>query len=306
MRVKESFLNLGQFQLCSGHNIRFWEDRWLGNFTIKELYPTLFTITRKKHISITSIFSTVPLNVSFCRGLVGYNLNCWHNLVARVADTRLTDMNDKFIWGLHQKGIFSVKSMYLALISDNRVRHDFTIWKLKIPLKNKIFTWYLKRGVVLTKDNLIRRNWRGGKQSVFCAHDETIQHLFFDCHFAKFIWTTIHIAFNFQKPLSVTHLFHIWASAGGIKNWKLLLTVVAALIWALWTSRNDLVFDNSPTKTYMHVLFRGPYWLHQWAQLRRHEEDDKLLLKACGILETLVIQIFANFGWHSRNRIGSS
>jgi hypothetical protein len=113
---------------------------------------------------------------------------------------------------------------------------------------------------------------------VFCAHDETIQHLFFDCHFAKFIWTTIHIAFNFQKPLSVTHLFHIWASAGGIKNRKLLLTVVAALIWALWTSGNDLVFDNSPTKTYMHVLFRGPYWLHQWAQLRRHEEDDKLLL----------------------------
>jgi hypothetical protein len=107
--------------------------------------------------------------------------------VARVANTRLTNMEDKFIWGLHRNGIFLVKSMYLALISDNRVRPDLTIWKLMVPLKIKIFLWYLKRGVVLTKDNLNRINWRGGKQCVFYAQVEIIQHLFFDCHFAKFI-----------------------------------------------------------------------------------------------------------------------
>jgi hypothetical protein len=27
---------------------------------------------------------------------------------------------------------------------------------MKISLKNKIFAWYLRRGVILTKDNLIR------------------------------------------------------------------------------------------------------------------------------------------------------
>jgi hypothetical protein len=36
-------------------------------------------------------------------------------------------------------------------------------WKLKVALKIKIFLWYLKREVVLTKDNLVRRNWDGGK-----------------------------------------------------------------------------------------------------------------------------------------------
>ena len=34
-------------------------------------------------------------------------------------------------------------------------------WKLKMPLKIKIFTWYLLKGIVLTKDNLARRNWNG-------------------------------------------------------------------------------------------------------------------------------------------------
>jgi hypothetical protein len=42
---------------------------------------------------------------------------------------------------LHQNKIFSVKSMYLALISDNTLRLDLTIWKLKLPLKIKIFLW---------------------------------------------------------------------------------------------------------------------------------------------------------------------
>jgi hypothetical protein len=59
--------------------------------------------------------------------------------------------------------------MYLALISDNRVRLDLTVWKLKLSLKIKIFLWYLKQEVVLTKDDLIRRNWKGWKQCVLCA-----------------------------------------------------------------------------------------------------------------------------------------
>jgi hypothetical protein len=73
----------------------------------------------------------------------------------------------------------------------------------------------------------------------------------FDCHFVKFIWTIVHIAFNIEETLSVLHLLNDWASVGGHKNYKLLLTGDAFLIWALWTSRNDLVFDNCPIKTYM-------------------------------------------------------
>jgi hypothetical protein len=106
--------------------VRFLEDKWLGNYTLTDLYPSLFAITRKRHILVVSVISTIPLNISFRRGLVGDNLNRWHNLVTRVANTRISNMEDKFIWGLHQNGGFSVKSMYLALISDNRVWLDMT------------------------------------------------------------------------------------------------------------------------------------------------------------------------------------
>jgi len=32
------------------------------------------------------------------------------------------------------------------------------------PLKFKIFKWDLPRGVILTKDNLAKRNWQGSKR----------------------------------------------------------------------------------------------------------------------------------------------
>jgi hypothetical protein len=180
-----------------------------------------------------------------------------------------------------------------------------SVWKLKLPLKTKIFMWYLKRGVVLTKDNLIRRNWKGSKTCAFCSHPETIQHLFFDCHVAKFIWRAVQTAFNIDIPISVMHLFNDWANGMGPHMRKGLLTGAAALCWAMWTSRNDIVFDNAPTKTCMQVLYRGTHWLRYWAQLQRREEESTTLKDACRSLESMVMSIFVFHGWRFWNRIQS-
>jgi hypothetical protein len=97
--------------------------------------------------------------------------------------------------------------MYNALITNGNIVQDTLLWKLKLPLKIKIFQWYLKKGVVLTKDNLIKRNWNGSKRCAFCSKDETIQHLFFDCHYASFIWNIVYFTFGIAKPFNVSHMF---------------------------------------------------------------------------------------------------
>jgi hypothetical protein len=100
--------------------------------------------------------------------------------VARVVHIRLNGARDRFIWGQLQSGSFTVMSMYNALITDTRVRYNMMLWKMKVPLRIKIFLRYLKHGVVRTKDNLARWNWHGNMLCVFCSHPESIQHLFFD------------------------------------------------------------------------------------------------------------------------------
>ena len=305
MKVKDKFLNLGSFQLNNGENIRFWEDKWLGNFTLSQQYPSLYNIARKKHISIATVFNSIPLNISFRRGLVGNNLVLWYNLVARIAQVRLNDREDVFKWGLHQSGIFSVHSMYSALICNGHVRQNRTLWKTRIPLKIKIFLWYLHRGVVLTKDNLARRNWNGSKKCVFCSHNETIQHLFFDCHFAKFLWRVVQYTFGLVPPTSAAQFYNDWLFRFDCKSKTQLLCGVSVLCWAPWLSRNDIVFDNSPMKTYMQVLFRVTHWLRMWSLVQKCDDDTNLLKDACRSLETTAMQIFANHGWRFSNRIAA-
>jgi hypothetical protein len=44
--------------------------------------------------------------------------------------------------------------MYRALLGTQVIPYNTFIWKLKLPLKIKVFVWYLYKGVILTKHNL--------------------------------------------------------------------------------------------------------------------------------------------------------
>jgi hypothetical protein len=65
-----------------------------------------------------------------------------------------------FLLGLYiQQDSFQLKPCMI----NNGVRLSQEIWRAKMPMKIKIFMWYLKRGVILTKDNLARPNWNEEK-----------------------------------------------------------------------------------------------------------------------------------------------
>jgi hypothetical protein len=108
--------------------------------------------------------------------------------------------------GVTSEWIFSVKSIYGALLGYEALPYNTSIWKLKLPPKINVFLWYLYKGVILTKDNLARRHWQGDRKCCFCSSEESIQHLLSDCHFAKFVWRTIHIFFNLTPPTSVHNM----------------------------------------------------------------------------------------------------
>jgi hypothetical protein len=67
---------------------------------------------------VEDLFSTVPLNVYFRMFLNQNNRRLWNELVGRIMHVRLNDQVDVFIWNLHQNGQYTVKSLYLALISN--------------------------------------------------------------------------------------------------------------------------------------------------------------------------------------------
>jgi hypothetical protein len=87
MEVKDQFLNLvNQTQGLGGQMVR--------NQPLKNRFPSLLNIVCKKQAMIFEVFSTLPLNVSFRRPLIGNNLLEWNNLVSCLVDVELHDVND--------------------------------------------------------------------------------------------------------------------------------------------------------------------------------------------------------------------
>ena len=80
------------------------------------------------------------------------------------------------------------RQVYECCVSQQWVTVSQDISHAKLPTKIKVFMWYLKNGIILTKDNLVGRNWHGYKSCAYCQVPESIQHLFFSCTHAKFLY----------------------------------------------------------------------------------------------------------------------
>jgi hypothetical protein len=143
MKVKSSFLQFGTFLIRNGAQIRLCEDQWLGSSSLREQYPYLYHIVRHKQTTVVEVFSSSPLIFSWHRDLIGSKLVAWNDMLPQIANIYLTQEPDEFHWNLLYSGQFSMKSHYLALIHSNVSNLNKRLWKLKVPLKNKIFLWYL-------------------------------------------------------------------------------------------------------------------------------------------------------------------
>jgi hypothetical protein len=250
-----------------------------------------------------SIFChTHPLNISFRRSLVAENLYSWNHLILRLAHIHLRERAYIFRWPLKYDGKFSISSMYQALLDSNIVPHNNYLWKIKIPLKIKVFLWLLYREAILTKDNLVKRNWHENKMCSFCNNYETIQHLFFDCALAKFIWRVVHLVSGLTSPNNIRHMFGAWVHDMNSSNMQIFLVGTGAILWAIWLSRNDVVFNKVSISSSMQVIFRGTHWTRTWANFQK-EAKRKTLQVGCRLIETMTMEIFAKHGWRSTNRL---
>jgi hypothetical protein len=192
--------------------------------------------------------------------------------------------------------------MYNGLVIKLGTPVNCWTWKAKIPLKIKIFLWYLKNGAVLTKDNLVKRQWKGCTKCYFCTEQKTIQHLLFDCPMARLLWGIVCVTFGITKPVDMGHLLGPWLRSFSNNQRNLVLIGVAALYWALWITRKDLVFHKSQYKSILQVMFRATFWIRSWPNLSK--EDGRFILKeGCRLLETVVLEIFHKFGWNALKRI---
>jgi hypothetical protein len=108
MKVKDLFLSMRSLVVRNGKQLRFWEDKWIGNQSFMYQYMSLYQNVRKKSDTVAHVLNRAPLNVYFCRALVGHNLSLWYNLVSRLIQVQLTEETDSIRWNLTSTGSFTI------------------------------------------------------------------------------------------------------------------------------------------------------------------------------------------------------
>jgi hypothetical protein len=96
MATKKHFFCLGTFSIKDGLEIRIWEDKWLGNTTLRKQYPALYSIVRHKSDTIAMVMESSPPNVIFRRDFSGQRLVTWNALLLRLGNVHLQTRHDEF------------------------------------------------------------------------------------------------------------------------------------------------------------------------------------------------------------------
>ena len=154
MRVKAAFFNRTKFIVGNGNNTRFWEDTWLGESPLAIQYPSLYRIAQRREVFVATVFQSVPLNIQFRRSLAGNRWEEWLHLVRRLMEVQLSHQPDVLRWKLTSSGAFTVKSMYIDVINSNAIPTFKYVWAVKVPLKIKVFMWFVHKQVIFNKGQL--------------------------------------------------------------------------------------------------------------------------------------------------------
>ena len=113
----------------------------------------------------------------------------------------------------------------------------------------------------------------------------------------------VQVTFGLNPPSSVSNMFGTWLNGMSQKLKNHALVGYSAICWAIWLSRNDVVFNRSKVHS-SQILFRGTHWIRFWSLLQK-TKDRPLIKDACRRMETTMLEIYARFGWLFSNRVSA-
>jgi hypothetical protein len=146
--------------------------------------------------------------------------------------------------------------------------------------------WLIENDAILTRDNLARRGWQGDKRCNFCLENESINHLFFDCAMARYVWSLVAYVVGADcRPCSLDQ-FWVWAKQFLPRGGKFWYEGLSAICWALWRMRNKIHFEQKIVRSPTEIICLASSFISYWAELQLEEDKKKLDAGAEALRET--------------------
>lgn len=270
------------FSVGSGSSILFWKDVWRGVSSFQECFPNLFALSRRPDGTIADFKSVdgegrAVWSLFLRRRLTDLEIEEASQMLNLLENGSMEGEVDRRYW--HGKEIFTVKeATWVQVMTRSReralgitnfpVRH---IWKSQVPLKVCFFAWCLMRERILTQENLKRRGFELASRCVLCGEEEeSIQHLFLQCHETRKVWEYFFgvLGIQWSRNCTMRDIFlkscGVAMTAAGACYWE---TLIHGIVWAIWRERNLRIFEEKEEEM-GQVICRVKEWIWRWNMSR--------------------------------------
>jgi hypothetical protein len=147
------------------------------------------------------------------------------------------------------------------------------LWKVRLPLKIRIFLWMLWHDRVQTGAQLMKRNCKGSEKCKYRSKLETRDHLFFNCNIAQVIWVWIRDSLGWSEgPTSIHKFQEFLLNVEDSKRTCMLYCILASKVQSLWKTRNGWVFKNVLIKYVKLIAYKIVGFMLQWKKSMKMEE----------------------------------
>jgi hypothetical protein len=260
--IQEAFVK----KVGNGGCTSFWHDAWIGEGTLREAFPRLFSISTQSQATIQEVGGWTNghwrWNFEWRRSLFVWEEELCLRLLGALNAISLSHEDDIWEFGPDREGKYSVKVTYLHLVhklsptpfpslGSVTCRVVAGVWDSWAPSKVVIFSWQALLGRLPTRVNLGRRGvlLNGDHTCVLCGLgcQETEDHLFLLCPFAWKIWWEIYKWFGISEvmPDTIGAMFLSFFGALKVakKSRKGVVMLWQAVVWGIWRARNDVIFS---------------------------------------------------------------
>jgi len=235
-----------------------------GDLPFRVKYPRLYSLSNQKEAKVGDLRVGSTLGggwyFSWRRSLIVWENEMLSALMVELEGFTGRQTEDVWWWRLEDEGKFSVKSMYKKLegvMLDDRSfpldqgRVFSRIWRSAVPSKVAAFTWKLLLNRIPTKANLAHRQVLPPESPLVCVMcDDVVEsaiHLFLHCPVAMKVWDDVMywLGFMFLTPPNLFVMWDCWVGVFSNKKIRKGVRLIwHAVVWTLWKTRNDRIFNN--------------------------------------------------------------
>eukprot|EP00253_Pinus_taeda_P033955 PITA_33955 len=249
------------WKVGDGKNVRIGRDPWVGCNQTYALSPGILRHLDRKGIYTLNQVEKVGLSTLWgqaWKSAVDLGLDFrwhheWSSFIEELhrSNVRIKSEPDVLLWAHSKSGNYSPKEGYAFLMDQKGWQEpewwSSKLWKLKCPLKSRLFLWCLLKSKIPTWDILQNRYFIGPGRCPLCkAAEESISHLFISCPISTNIWGELTNMLNISAhwdPVSMDEIWRKWWTNHPESNLRNLLPI---FFWGVWLTRNKCIFQDLP------------------------------------------------------------